>query len=452
MKINDSDMIPYSDILRNTSIADFYANKNILITGATGFMGKVLLETLLRKCGGINCIYIIVRMKRGVDPKQRYNEFIEDIVFDNIRQATPERLNKIKLIKGDILIDNLGINEKDTIELIENVNIIFHCAAKAKFSLTLRDALSHNLHATWRVLQLAEKIQNLVVFSHFSTCYCNPLDKVMEERYYKPCEDPFKVIRALMSSNEKDLDELQPILMRGMPNTYAISKLLTEELVHLYSDRIKFVVTRPAVVISAWREPFIGYVDNKKNGLIGPMMARASGALRTVLSNPDKLIELVPVDVATHAIIALTCKRGLIEGNEILYCNIIDSYTHPWTFKKYFDLEMDTFKKFPMRNQLWWPYCVITGSRFYYNFRRVYHHYMPAAIGDLGSFIFRRKPQLIFFQRKFDRGMHTLGFYNTREYFYKNEQFMNLPNEMNEKDRELFYCDFKRVSWMKFYC
>ena len=47
--------------------------------------------------------------------------------------------------------------------------------------------------------------------------------------------------------------------------------------------------------------------------------------------------------------------------------------------------------------------------------------------------------------------MHTLGYYNTKEYFYKNEQFMNLPNEMNEKDRELFYCDFKRVRKTKDY-
>jgi hypothetical protein len=42
--------------------------------------------------------------------------------------------------------------------------------------------------------------------------------------------------------------------------------------------------------------------------------------------------------------------------------------------------------------------------------------------------------------------MHTLGFYNLREYVYKNDQFMSLPKEMNEKDRELFYCDFERVS------
>ncbi|KAG5669115.1 hypothetical protein PVAND_017011 [Polypedilum vanderplanki] len=435
-----------SHLLQNASIADFYANKNIFITGATGFMGKVLLETLLRKCGQINCIYILVRMKRGVDPVQRYHDYVDDMIFDNIRNTTPERLTKIKLISGDITEENLGIGQKDELELIENVHILFHCAAKAKFSLTLRDALSFNLHGTLRVLHLAEKMRNLLVFSHFSTSYCNPNFKVLEEAYIEPFEDPFNVIKALTSGNEKDLETMEPKLMRGMPNTYAVSKLLTEELVFRFSDRINFVITRPAVVISAWQEPYPGYVDNKKNGMIGPMMARASGALRTILSNPNKLIEFIPVDIATHAIIAMTCKRGLLEGNEILYCNIVDTKTKPWTFKQYFDLEMETFYKYPLRNQLWWPYCVITGNKFYYNFRRVFYHYLPAAIGDFFTIVFRRKPQLIFVQRKFDRGMKTLGFYNRREYLYKNEQFLNLPKEMNEKDRELFYCDFERLN------
>lgn len=51
--------------LRDVSIAEFYGGKNILITGATGFMGKVLVEKLLRDCGDVKCIYILVRMKRG---------------------------------------------------------------------------------------------------------------------------------------------------------------------------------------------------------------------------------------------------------------------------------------------------------------------------------------------------------------------------------------------------
>jgi FlaA1/EpsC-like NDP-sugar epimerase len=52
-------------ILRNVSVAKFYAGKSILITGATGFMGKVLVEKILRDCGEVKCIYILVRMKRG---------------------------------------------------------------------------------------------------------------------------------------------------------------------------------------------------------------------------------------------------------------------------------------------------------------------------------------------------------------------------------------------------
>ena len=56
----------------------------------------------------------------------------------------------------------------------------------------------------------------------------------------------------------------------------------------------------------------------------------------------------------------------------------------------------------------------------------------------------------MFFQKKFDRGMVTMAYYNLKEYFYKNDQFMNLPNELSEKDREVFYCDFKRVSFDNF--
>lgn len=54
-----------SKILRDVSIADFYGGKNILITGATGFMGKVLVEKLLRDCRDVKSIYVLVRMKRG---------------------------------------------------------------------------------------------------------------------------------------------------------------------------------------------------------------------------------------------------------------------------------------------------------------------------------------------------------------------------------------------------
>lgn len=46
-------------------ICEFYSGKNVLITGATGFCGTVLVEKLLRSCGSIGKIYILVRRKKN---------------------------------------------------------------------------------------------------------------------------------------------------------------------------------------------------------------------------------------------------------------------------------------------------------------------------------------------------------------------------------------------------
>lgn len=131
-------------------------------------------------------------------------------IFDRVREVAPEQLKKIRLIKGDISEENLDIDPEDEIELIESLNIVFHLAAKAKFSLSLREALKFNTLGTLRVLQLVAKIKNLVVFSHVSTSYCNPNERVFEERYQPAPEDPYKVIELLRSSRESDLDDAEP--------------------------------------------------------------------------------------------------------------------------------------------------------------------------------------------------------------------------------------------------
>lgn len=119
-------------------------------------------------------------------------------------------MTKIRLIKGDISQENLDIDPDDERELIENLNIIFHCAAKAKFSLTLREALLFNTCGTLRVLQLAEKAKNLLIYSHYSTSYCCPNEKVLKEAYYPAPEDPYKVIELLKSPRASDLDDIEP--------------------------------------------------------------------------------------------------------------------------------------------------------------------------------------------------------------------------------------------------
>lgn len=46
------------------TIPEFYNNRDVFITGATGFVGKVLIEKLLRSCPGIRRIFLMLRPKR----------------------------------------------------------------------------------------------------------------------------------------------------------------------------------------------------------------------------------------------------------------------------------------------------------------------------------------------------------------------------------------------------
>lgn len=59
-----------------SSVPEWYAGQNVFITGATGFMGKILVEKLLRSCPKIASIYILIRPKRGRNPNERLNDFL----------------------------------------------------------------------------------------------------------------------------------------------------------------------------------------------------------------------------------------------------------------------------------------------------------------------------------------------------------------------------------------
>lgn len=60
----------------------FYADKTIFLTGATGFVGKVVLEKFLRTCGNYKRIYVMVRPKKGKTNQQRLEEIFASELFD----------------------------------------------------------------------------------------------------------------------------------------------------------------------------------------------------------------------------------------------------------------------------------------------------------------------------------------------------------------------------------
>jgi len=67
-------------ISRPSSIDAFFAETVILLTGATGFLGKVLLEKLLRSCPRVGTIFILIRPKRNQSLEERFKELLENPV------------------------------------------------------------------------------------------------------------------------------------------------------------------------------------------------------------------------------------------------------------------------------------------------------------------------------------------------------------------------------------
>jgi fatty acyl-CoA reductase len=54
-----------------SQIKNFYRGKTVLVTGTTGFVGKVLLEKLIRTFTDVKCIYLMIRPRPNISPKQR---------------------------------------------------------------------------------------------------------------------------------------------------------------------------------------------------------------------------------------------------------------------------------------------------------------------------------------------------------------------------------------------
>lgn len=78
---NNNEILTDNDLsIDRSSIKSFYRNAYILVTGGTGFIGKVLLEKLLRTCDSLHCIYVLLRSKRGLSSEERYHELIQNPV------------------------------------------------------------------------------------------------------------------------------------------------------------------------------------------------------------------------------------------------------------------------------------------------------------------------------------------------------------------------------------
>lgn len=96
-----------------------------------GFIGKALIEKLVRSFANCRRIYLLMRSKKGQNGEERLQKLLQNPIFKRAHREQAETFRKIVVIEGNCMDIGLGISEQD-LQKLQNVNIIFHSAASVR--------------------------------------------------------------------------------------------------------------------------------------------------------------------------------------------------------------------------------------------------------------------------------------------------------------------------------
>ncbi|XP_037071461.1 putative fatty acyl-CoA reductase CG5065 [Pollicipes pollicipes] len=436
------------------AVADFYRGKAVLITGATGFMGKVLVEKLLRSCPDVKTLYVLLRPKGQSDVTERRETLLKAQIFDGLRRAAPSQLEKLVAVPGDIMQPGLGLSSTDKARLQEEVSIVFHSAATVKFDEALKVSVNMNVKGTQSLLNLAKNMKRLEAFIHVSTAYCNCDREVVEEMVYPSPADPKKVMDTVEWLEEDIIADITPKLLGDRPNTYTFTKALAESLIVNEKGDLPVAIVRPSIVTCAWKEPIPGWIDNF-NGPTGMIASAGKGLMRTLLCSEEMVADVVPVDVPINLMITVAWHTAVHRPREMMVYNCSSGTIRPIYWHQVLNWGIQELRRTPMRNVIWYPGATFTNSPLLNNFWVGICHFLPAYIVDAVVMLLGKRPILVRVHKKMLKASGCLAYFLTHQWTFKTNNVSWLLDQMSEDDREEFHFQLKDLDWQSYmatYC
>ncbi|RZF38687.1 hypothetical protein LSTR_LSTR003493 [Laodelphax striatellus] len=425
------------------SIPEFFKGRNVLITGATGFMGKVLVEKLLRCCPEIGRIYIILRSRGDKSPKERWDEITELPVFDRLKTEYPKNLEKIYVMEGDVAEKNLGLAVHHQIMLEEDVSVVFHSAASVRFDDPLSKAIFLNTRGALESIKLAGRMRNLQCYVYVSTAYCNSHLDVpeIEEKVY-PAEYDYNMLIKLLESHAKpeEIDVLAKKIIEKHPNTYTFSKSLAEQVMADYSTKIPIVIVRPSIVIHSIYEPFTGWLDNL-NGPFSIIAGVNKGIMRVFLCDENCSLDCVGVDCAINSLIVSAWHKAIAEEREKKQLNIYNCVcdnVRTLTIGDIINSAPSAYDN-PYTDVLWYPSLVTTTNKTLFTFLFYILQIIPSLFLDAVLWLFSYKPMFLKLNRKIYISCFALHTFTTKVIRFSNRCYQSLWTAVSEADRKIFF-------------
>jgi nucleoside-diphosphate-sugar epimerase len=327
--------------MSSLSLTTALRGKNILLTGVTGFVGKVWLCMLLARLPDVGKIYVLLRGKSKQTGLQRMEGIVNrSPVFKVLHEKYGEGLEAflrkhLEVIEGDISEPNFGLTPERVSSLTGVIHVIVNVAGFVSFRPDLRKAFRANVQGGLHALELARTFKCPLL--HVSTAFvAGSRDGLIEESAtpdYAPKDIPFDAAQeyaelenlvgaSAASSFNWEQEGQSRAESKGWPNAYAYTKSLTESLLFQRARGVPVSVFRPTIIESSLEFPFPGW--NEGITTCAPLSYLLSRWTRLVPINPGQYLDLVPVDTVCEQMTVVVA--ALLEGKEypVYHCGTSD--------------------------------------------------------------------------------------------------------------------------------